>query len=180
MLFRSKMYDNHFTALNYAISEENSITENTPLHIHRLLTKDIEFFEKQDNSGKYRNIDVWIGHDICPSPFILPKLMEQWYQITNDLLGHNYREMISGIEVATVSHHMFECVHPFIDGNGRTGRLLFNMISRLCGEDPRIIYFDDRHIYYNEIQKFRDKFFTGTQFLVDDIYESLYLPPSLN
>ena len=171
------MYDNHMSALNFVLSDSFSLTEQSPLDIHRLLTKNIEFFEDKNNSGKYRTVDVWIGHQLCPSPMLISNLMSKWYEITKNLIEQNYQNKISVFNVASISHHMFECIHPFIDGNGRTGRLLFNTILNICGEDPRIIYFDDRHIYYNEIQKFRDHYFADNQFLIDDIYEDYNLFP---
>jgi Fic family protein len=172
------MYDNHLNALNFVMSDISQLSESSPLDIHRLLTKNVEFFERQNNSGKYRTVDVWIGHDLCPNPMLLPNLTKQWFDVTTKLIEFNYLDKIPSLEVASVSHHMFECIHPFIDGNGRTGRLLFNMVLKVCGEDPRIIYFKDRFNYYDEIQLFRDQFFTGAQFLLDGIYEHYNLPPS--
>ena len=171
------MYDNHLNALNFVMSESSQLTSNSPLDIHRFLTKNVEFFERNNNSGQYRKSDVWIGHELCPSPLILDNLMNHWFDITTKLVELNYLNMISGLKVSSISHHMFECIHPFIDGNGRTGRLLFNMIQKVCGEDPRIFYYKYRFSYYDEIQSFRDRFFTGTQFLTDDIYEYYNLPP---
>ena len=59
---------------------------------------------------------------------------------------------------------MFEVIHPFIDGNGRTGRLLFNKVMVEMGYDPVIFYYDDVQSYYECIQNFRDLFWTGSNF----------------
>jgi Fic family protein len=68
------------------------------------------------------------------------------------------------IDTAWISHHMFEIIHPFIDGNGRTGRLIFNKVLHDLGEDARIIYYIDRHKYYDEIDEFRKYYWTGQSF----------------
>ena len=58
-------------------------------------------------------------------------------------------------------------IHPFIDGNGRTGRLLINKVLNDLGAEPIIIMFDDRQKYYESIQHFREKYWTGKQFKFD-------------
>ena len=67
---------------------------------------------------------------------------------------------------------MFEVIYPFIDGNGRAGRLLFIKILKDCGEDPRIFFFKDRESYYLEIQCFRENYWTGYNFDMDAICQS--------
>ena len=72
-----------------------------------------------------------------------------------------YDKQIKAIDCAIISHHMFEVIHPFIDGNGRTGRLLLQKVLTDLGEDPAIIFFDDRGEYYDAIQNFRDTYWDG-------------------
>ena len=62
------MYDNHMNALNFVLSDGWELNENTPLDIHRFLTKDIPFFEDHGNSGVYRKVDCTIGFEYCPYP----------------------------------------------------------------------------------------------------------------
>jgi len=170
------MFDNHLKALDFAISDGWELNNNTALDIHRMLTKNIPFFEDRGNSGQYRSCEVWIGHELCPNYSALSSLMDQWLEITKKLIDLNYQDKVSGLNVASTSHHMFEVVHPFIDGNGRAGRLLFQKVLKQCNEDPRIIYFSDRDRYYEEIQYFRDKYWISNKFDIDLIISDSMSP----
>lgn len=171
------IFDNHISALNFALSDGWELNSNTPLDLHRFLTRDIDFFENRNQSGKYRDVDVWIGHETCPNPILIPDLMYQWFKFTQSLINLNYEKKISGVLAASLSHHMFQVVHPFVDGNGRTGRLIFNKVLKDCGEDPRIFFFDDREKYYLEIQCFRENYWNGFNFDLDGICSHNDLPP---
>ena len=67
------MFDNHLVALDFAISDGWELSEHTPLDLHRLLTKNIDFFENSNYSGRYRTQDVWIGHEVCPHFIKIPE-----------------------------------------------------------------------------------------------------------
>jgi len=159
-----KMYDNHLAALNFVLSDGWELNENTPKDIHRFLTKGIPFFEDHGNSGTYRRVDCIIGFDKCPYPYQIESLMNFWFEKTKYMMELVFEKKISAKECAFASHHIFEVIHPFIDGNGRSGRLLINKILHELGEDPIIIYFDDRMEYYKSIQYFRDKYWNGKLF----------------
>lgn len=165
------MFENHMNALNFAVSGGWELTSSTPLDIHRFLTREIPFFEDKGDSGKYRTVDVWIGHDLCPNYLLIPSLMEQWYKITKNMMDSFFNKCGTqgdARNIAWISHHMFEVVHPFIDGNGRTGRLILAKVLHDLGHEPLIVKFDDRFEYYKAIQNFRDNYWSGNQFLVDD------------
>jgi Fic family protein len=170
------MYDNHMSALDFVLSKGWELNENTPLDVHRFLTRNIDFYEFKSNSGQYRTCEVRIGNEICPSPYIVPDLMKnEWFKITKSLIDLVYADKMKALECAWISHHIFEIIHPFIDGNGRTGRLLFNKVLKDCGEEPRVIYFEDRFIYYDSIQNFKEYHWNGKKFINLD----KYLTPSL-
>lgn len=155
------MYDNHMKALNYVLSSGWELSLNTPLDIHRLLTRGIPFFEQDGNSGSYRNCNVFIGEIKAPAPYMIQNLMSQWFYISDKLMQD---ESLPAFDVATVVHHMFEVVHPFIDGNGRTGRLLFQKVLFQLGHDPQIIFNNKKDLYYSDIQLFRNNYFDGKEF----------------
>ena len=163
-----KIYDNHLSALNFVLSDGWELNENTPLDIHRILTRNIPFFEDSGNSGAYRRVDCYIGIETCPFPYQIQNLIKLWFEKTKGFMNLVYDNKLSAKDCAFISHHIFEVIHPFIDGNGRTGRLLINKVLYDLGEEPIIIMFDDRNEYYNSIQNFRNKYWTGKQFILDN------------
>jgi Fic family protein len=166
-----KMFDNHMRALNFVLSDGWELSSHTPLDIHRILTKDIPFFER--DSGKYRTVDAWIGHDLCPNPILFNNLMDQWFTSTKRMMDSfvdKCGDEIEAKKIAWISHHIFEVVHPFIDGNGRTGRLLLAKVMHDLGYDPIIVNFDDRFSYYDSIESFRNEYWTGKQFILENLF----------
>lgn len=146
------LYKNHLEALEFMLDTSWVLTKDTPLDAHRILTKGIGFFEDQGMSGQYRKTDVYIGREQCPNPYMINNLMSSWFEITSKMIEQS---SLSPTEIAWVSHHMFEVIHPFIDGNGRTGRLLLNKIITQLGAEPIVVLFDERWDYYDSIQFFK-------------------------
>ncbi|MEA2028376.1 MAG: Fic family protein, partial [Campylobacterota bacterium] len=112
--------------------------------IHSLILKNID----ADNAGSYRKSNVIIsGATHRPPPFLdLPYEMERfvsWYQ-------QNYQNM-HPVELASRVHIDFVGIHPFIDGNGRTSRLLMNLELLKVGYPPAVITLADRLEYYNAL-----------------------------
>ena len=100
---------------------EEPITERTILQIHALILRGIN----RQNAGHYRTVPVLISgsRHVPPQPYLIEKLME-------DFLLH-FREMegegIHPVDIAAYLHDELVRIHPFIDGNGRTSRLLMNL-----------------------------------------------------
>lgn len=160
------MYDNHIKALELALSDSFQISPSTALDIHRVLTRGIGFLEDYNASGQYRIMDVTVGGDTCPPSYLLKELMDNvWYPTTKRLIDRVIDGDFTAIQAAWISHHIFEIIHPFLDGNGRTGRIILNKVMNDCGADPLIIYFEDRFIYYDSIEKFRKEHFDGKKFI---------------
>ncbi len=117
------------------------LTESLIKQIHSLvLTND------PHNKGKYRSIPVAIlgAHATPPEPHLVPQYMEQL------LVDYeNWKRSMHHIEAVAKFHLEFESIHPFIDGNGRTGRLIMNYELIKEGYLPIDIKFADRDRYYD-------------------------------
>ncbi len=105
------------------------------------------------NKGVYRKVPVRVGTHIPPNSLEIADKMKQLIEKYN-----NY-EFKHIIEKISIFHLEFETIHPFVDGNGRTGRLLLNFELMKDGYPPINIKFEDREQYYNA---FNDYHKTGT------------------
>lgn len=96
------------------------LTEQTILELHRLFYEGID----KQNAGKYRDISVYItGTDyLPPEPEQVPQLMNDYVNQVNQVAGKMHP-----IELAALAHKWLVDIHPFVDGNGRTARLLMNL-----------------------------------------------------
>ena len=138
----------HSKAIEYLediINNEVELTEREIKNLHSLVTKDVEGV----NSGAYRNVDVHINGSkhTPPSNVIVFEKMQQlmlWYN--NE--GKNYHP----IEKAAILHGKFVTIHPFIDGNGRTARLLLNFELMKNNYPPIIIEVEERDKYFDALE----------------------------
>jgi len=106
--------------------------------------------ENIDTRKGYRIIDVKVlrmGFKSTPAPYVLVdmKLLIRWYNENKDKLHP--------LVLATVFHHKFEKIHPFMDGNGRTGRMLINYILMSKSHPPLIFQKKKRLEYLDELRK---------------------------
>lgn len=140
---------NHAHALEYikklAGKKRKDITENEILGIHHIILSKID----DSNAGRYRNVPVRIAGStvVMPNPLKVPDLMSQfmtWLHLNNS--EHP-------VTIAADAHFKFVSIHPFIDGNGRTARLLMNLLLMQEGYPPALIRKEDRLQYINAIEK---------------------------
>ena len=121
------------------IKEPAPLTEKIILDIHHLVLMD-----RREDAGVYRRIPVFIQGSKAElaQPWQIPIEMER-------LIADYHGEMqkLHPAERAAVFHLRFESIHPFIDGNGRTGRLLMNLELMKGGYPPIDIKFQDRQRY---------------------------------
>ena len=141
---------NHKEAFDYVLSlvrDNLELTENIIKQIHSLVLAD-----KRSDRGIYRHVPVRIlgAAHIPVQPYeIEPKMTEllNWYRGSSDNI----------IRKLAKFHIEFEAIHPFIDGNGRTGRLLINLELMKAGYPPIDIKFADRIAYYEAFDQYHIK-----------------------
>lgn len=160
---------NHRNAIYYVediIKKEEPFSEWQIRNIHQLILKNID----DDNSGRYRQQNVLIsGATTTPPDYtLLNDKMKQfidWYKIEANLLHP--------IERAAKVHADFVGIHPFIDSNGRTSRLLMNLELMKAGYPPCVITVEKRLAYYESLDQWMD--FGNTevfnQFVADAVLE---------
>ncbi len=139
---------NHEKAILYLdeiVKDENPITEWHIKNIHQLILKDID----NENAGRYRKENVTIkgAIHIPPDYLKIPELMEKLILTYNTWSG--YHPIIR----ASLLHGELVKIHPFIDGNGRTSRLLMNLDLMNSGYNPVIIKKESRLKYYEALDK---------------------------
>ncbi len=140
----------HLEAVNHKnaiLLLEDIVTKNEPLtewtikSLHRLILKGID----DDNAGRYRTVNVRISgaEHLPPDQVRVPELMEKfisWYQ--SEAMD------LHPVERAARVHSDFVKIHPFVDGNGRTSRLLMNLELLKAGYPPAVLPVDVRLAYY--------------------------------
>lgn len=134
------------------VKDQVPLSESIIKQIHFLVLAD-----KKDDRGVYRRIPVRImGAKHEPvQPYLIQPKMEQ--------LLETYRNSTEHIITRLARFHIeFEGIHPFIDGNGRTGRLLVNLELMKAGYPPIDIKFTDRVTYYNAFDAYHEKRASGT------------------
>lgn len=139
---------NHEKAILYLsdlVKENNPITEWNIKSIHKLILKDID----DDNAGRYRRENVTIkGATRIPPDYLkVPELMEKL--VLNYENWNDFHPIIQ----ASLLHGELVKIHPFVDGNGRTSRLLMNLDLMNYGFNPVIIKKEDRLEYYEALDK---------------------------
>ena len=148
------MYDNTAQAFELAV---DLTSPGCARDIHRTLTRGIPWYENRGLSGCYRRDGVKAGGRVCPSPIHIERLMsEYWHPKLQAEIQSFSGTPEEALEIAWNIHHAFEYIHPFADGNGRTGRLLLNRVLMALNADPIVILYQNRNQYYESIQRFVD------------------------
>ena len=114
---------NHKKAFDYMLNYSGDISKEFILELHRLVVINTLRDDLISQIGRYRRVQVFIGRSIPPKPSDVPNEMARllrWYSI-NKIKVHP-------VVLASYFHTEFEKIHPFVDGNGRVGRLLMNFI----------------------------------------------------
>lgn len=137
------------------------ITEEDVLAIHKMILSGII----DEWAGEYRQTQVYIrGTNLdFPKPNEVPILMRKFVEWLGD------QQIEHPVKVASSAHFKFESIHPFIDGNGRVGRLLMNLILIVNGYPMAIVRNEERTQYLQALNVAQTK----NEFtLLDELIES--------
>ncbi|WP_240377940.1 Fic family protein [Bacillus piscicola] len=164
---------NHAEAIDYIeeqVKQDKEINHDLIKNLHYLVLKNID----NENAGQYRQVNVRIsGSKHTPSHFLQVKNeMDQlisWYDENQDKLH--------AVELAALFHFKFVYIHPFSDGNGRTARLLMNLILMAQGYPPAVVKAEDekRYQYYETLENasVNDNYSPFIQLIMECVEESL-------
>ena len=148
--YSNEAYEDSVRAWQYAkISSKNGIDVNAILIIHDFLMQRLN----KRIAGKFRMCDVYIGG--VRKMFVSTKLIEHSVELYLEEIQITLnRHPKDKEEVAKKLHVMFEEIHPFEDGNGRTGRILYNVHRLQLDLGIHIIHEGDEQMsYYKWFQK---------------------------
>lgn len=149
-----KSIKEHLEAINHEkaiLFLDDLVKDNEPIsewnikNIHQLILKDID----NENAGRYRKENVTIkgATHIPPDYLKVPEFMEKL------ILTYNTWSEYHPIIQAALLHGELVKIHPFVDGNGRTSRLLMNLVLMNNGYNPVIIKKESRLKYYEALDK---------------------------
>ncbi len=153
------------TKLAFSLHASLPITQRLLLQVHETLLRGVRGAERRP--GEFRASPVWVGSAsatpetapfVPPLPEHLPELLADWERFVNRD-GHSYPPIIQ----AALMHYQFETIHPFLDGNGRVGRLLINLVLKERGRmELPLLYISSylethRSRYYAALQGVREK-----------------------
>lgn len=127
----ARLVAGNVAAMRKALASQDEITVGSIRDIHRILIN----WSGESFGGELRREQVWVGGTPY-SPHGAHYVPPTWQRVPeylDDIVAFISREDIDPIVQAAVAHAQFETVHPFIDGNGRTGRVLLHKILRRSG-----------------------------------------------
>lgn len=140
---------NHRDAIHFVediVRKEDPLSQWQIKNLHRLVLKGIH----DEYAGVYRDQQVFISGatHTPPAPYLIQEEMDKlmhWYE-TEAMTLHP-------IVRSAMLHAIFVGIHPFIDGNGRTSRLLLNLELMKDGYPPTVIRVENRLAYYESLDK---------------------------
>lgn len=148
----------------YELADTLPITQRLIQQVHETLMTGVRGEEK--SPGEFRRSPVWVGPPgatpdtaefVPPLPVHLSELLSDWECFVN-VDGKELPALVH----AALMHYQFETIHPFLDGNGRIGRLLINLLLMDRGRLPLPLlylssYFESHRVeYYERLQSVRE------------------------
>jgi Fic family protein len=156
---------NYVAAMNEAVAKLQKLPFSARLirETHKTLMRGVRGRHKQP--GEFRTSQNWIGGASINDASFVPPLHTSIGELIADLerFVHDEQQHFPELLKAALVHYQFETIHPFLDGNGRVGRLLITLylVSRRLLKQP-VLYLSDffernRQLYYDNLMRAREK-----------------------
>jgi len=156
---------NYIEAINFSINKLNALPVSTRLlkEAHKILMKGVR--GEHRNPGEFRTSQNWIGGATIKDAVYIPPVYTEINELMSDLENflHNDELDVPVLIRTAIAHYQFETIHPFLDGNGRIGRLLITLYLVSSGllSKPSLYlsdYFEKhRQLYYDNLAGVRVK-----------------------
>jgi len=156
---------NYISALNFAIEQLNKLPFSSRLikQTHKILLKGVR--GKHKLPGEFRRSQNWIGGASISDALFIPPTFDSVDDYMSDIekFAHSEEFYFPDLLRIALIHYQFETIHPFLDGNGRVGRLMITLYLADKGilKKP-ILYLSDffernRTLYYDNLMRVREK-----------------------
>jgi DNA phosphorothioation-dependent restriction protein DptG len=140
-------FDDHMAAAKYVIECAKDKHIAHPLIVHQMLMRRLQGFAH--TAGTYRKCNVQVGGRICPDWHDVPDRMREW-QLSVEYVREQLNKPEKERREWVWNRHVdYEHIHPFEDGNGRSGRLLMMNHALLLNLHPWYVKYSERFAYYD-------------------------------